>query len=466
MALNALLALLKPAPYLAELQDPVEVAKQYRYWRIRLVYSMYIGYIFYYFSRKSFTFITPFLCTSFGFEKTQIGILASILSIAYGISKFTSGILCDQSNPRYFMAIGLILTGILNILFGFSSSFVVFALVWGLNGWFQGWGWPPCAKLLTYWFSLKERGTWWSICTTSHTVGGFLIAYLAAYCGQQYGWRIAMCVPGILCVLVGFFLLNRLRDVPSSLGLPPVEKFKQESVDSVETRPPITESGSAETSLSVKRILFECVLNNKYVWVLSISYFFVYLIRSAVNDWGPLYLVETKGYTPFVAAGCISWFEVGGFFGVLLAGWGSDYCFQGRRVPMTVLSSIGLVISLIVFWSWMPEHFIAESCVVTLIGFFIFGPQTLIGLAAAELVDKKAVATSNGFAGCIANIGAASAGYPLMKVTELWGWEGFVVALIFCSVMIMLLLFPMWTAKTIPSTLALDVEPLKPVSDV
>lgn len=156
--LNYLSGLLKPAPCLVEIHDPGEIKSLYQYWRIRTFYSMYVGYVFYYFTRKSFSFITPFLCTDLGFDKADLGILASILSIAYGASKFTSGILCDRSNPRYFMALGLIMTGVLNILFGMCSSLFLFALIWGLNGWFQGWGWPPCAKLLTYWFNRKERG--------------------------------------------------------------------------------------------------------------------------------------------------------------------------------------------------------------------------------------------------------------------------------------------------------------------
>lgn len=438
--LGTSLNILRPAPHLPEIKDPEEVKTQYQYWRIRTFYSMYIGYVFYYFTRKSFTFITPFLCTDLNFSKTDIGILASILSIAYGVSKFTSGILCDRSNPRYFMAIGLMLTGVCNILFGFSSSLIALALMWGLNGWFQGWGWPPCAKLMTHWFSRTERGTWWSACTTSHTIGGFLIAYLAAYCAQQYGWRVAMFVPGILCIGVGFFLLNRLRDVPESLGLPAIEKFKGESTEKL----PIY---SDVKMLSVRRILFDQVFKNKYVWILSSSYFFVYFIRNAVNDWGPLYLVETKGYTPLVAAGCISWFEVGGFFGMLLAGWGSDHWFKGRRVPFTVLSAIGLSVSLFVFWSLIPEYFILQASLVGLIGFFVFGPQMLIGLAAAECVDKNAASTANGFAGCIANIGAAVAGYPLMKMTDLLGWQAFMMSLVCCAIAIIIILVPIWSVR-------------------
>lgn len=136
----ALLSFLKPAPYLDEIQDKNVVKQQYRYWRIRTFYAMYIGYALFYFTRKSFTFVMPALQSTLGMTKTELGLIASILSLSYGISKFLSGILGDKSNPRYLMAIGLILTGVFNILFGLSSTWWLFAIFWGLNGWFQGWG--------------------------------------------------------------------------------------------------------------------------------------------------------------------------------------------------------------------------------------------------------------------------------------------------------------------------------------
>lgn len=124
----ALLSFLKPAPYLDEIQDKNVVKRQYRYWRIRTFYAMYIGYALFYFTRKSFTFVMPALQSTLGMTKTELGMIASILSLSYGISKFLSGILGDKSNPRYLMAIGLILTGVFNILFGLSSTWWLFAI--------------------------------------------------------------------------------------------------------------------------------------------------------------------------------------------------------------------------------------------------------------------------------------------------------------------------------------------------
>ncbi|NGX39657.1 MAG: Membrane sensor protein UhpC [Chlamydiae bacterium] len=426
---------LKPAPPEKEITDENEVKQSYKYWRWRTFYGMYVGYVFYYFSRKSFTFAMPSLMNDLGFDKGDLGILASILSLSYGASKFLSGVLSDRANPRFFMSIGLICTGFLNILFGLSSSILFFAIFWGLNGYFQGYGWPPCARLLTHWYSQKERGTWWGFWNTSHSVGGALIPLVAALCAQFWGWRFAMYVPGVLCIIAGLFLLNRLRDTPQSLGLPPIEKFKNDYPEKKEEE---------ESGLSANQILFKHVLKNKFIWILALSYFFVYVIRIAINDWSALYLVESKGYSLLMAGGCVFWFEIGGIFGSLVAGWASDKIFGGKRGPINVLFSLGVIFALSAFWFSPAGLPILDSLLMFVIGFLIFGPQMLIGMVAAELAGKKAAGSATGFVGFVAYIGAATAGYPLGMICEGFGWQGFFFTIGLCGVLSVCLLLPLW----------------------
>lgn len=442
--------LFKPAPYAPEIQNPEEIKSNYKYWRMRIFYGMYVGYIFYYFTRKSFTFAMPALMQDLGLQISDLGILSSILSITYGISKFLSGVLADRSNPRFFMATGLILTGVFNICFGMSSSIFFFAVFWGLNGWFQGWGWPPCARLLTHWYSQKERGTWWGFWNTSHSVGGALIPLIAAFCAQAWGWRYAMYVPGITCIGIGLFIMNRLRDTPQSLGLPTIEKYKNDFPASIRGQ---------EQEISVKEILIKHVLTNKYIWILAISYFFVYVIRQAVNDFGALFLMKAKGYSMLAASGSVFWFEAGGICGSLAAGWASDKIFKGRRGPINVLFSLGVIFAIGGLFMVPQGMMVLDYALMFTIGFLIFGPQMLIGMAAAELSHKKAAGTATGFTGWWAYLGAATAGYPISKVCEKWGWYGFFVALGLCGVISVLLLLPLWKIKSNPKYTAVEPVP-------
>ncbi|MBN9286935.1 MAG: MFS transporter [Gammaproteobacteria bacterium 39-13] len=431
---------LKPAPYQPIVKNQTEIDGDYRYWRIRICYSIFLGYALFYFTRKSFTFAMPYMSADLGLSKGELGLLASILYISYGISKFISGVMSDRSNPRYFMATGLIITGILNILFGFSSTLWVFALFWGLNGWFQAWGWPACCKQLNYWFDQSERGLWYSICSTSHNLGGALIPLLAVFCAVNFGWRYAMFVPAVCSIIMGFILINRLRDVPRTLGLPTVEEFKNKIIEPSESQE------TKHSLLSVSEILFKQVLNNKYVWIFSISYFFVYVVRTAINDWTFFYLTEAKNMEDMLASSGVFWFEVGGFVGMIAAGWGSDYFWKGNRVPAMVVCSLGLIFALLGLKYVPADHVFLDMLLLALIGAFVFGPQMIVGLAAAEFVDKRAAATSNGFAGTLGYFGAAVAGYPVGKMIDAWGWHGFFIALLISSALILVMLLPLWSS--------------------
>lgn len=445
---NSILSYFKPAQSVVPIQNEEVVQESYHYWRLRVLYSMFFGYAFYYFTRKSFTFAIPGLIEELHFTKAQLGFLGSIFSIMYGLSKFTSGVLSDRSSPRYFMSLGLLLTGMVNICFGFSSSLIMFTIFWGLNGWFQGFGAPPCVRLLTQWYSHSERGSWWSIWSVSHNVGAFIIPWIVGLCLYYAGWRYAMFVPGIICIFASFFLLNRLRDNPQSLGLPPIEKFRNDYQD-------VLSNSSDQPECSSWQIFVDYILKNKYIWLLAIAYFFVYVVRTAVNDWTALFLLETKSYSQLGANGCVSLFEVGGFFGSLTAGWSSDKLFSAKRGPVNVIFAAGMILSIAAFWFIPPGYQLLDSIAMFFIGFCVFGPQMLVGVAAAELTHRRAVATSNGFVGCAAYIGSAVAGYPLGKITQDIGWEGFFLAVLICCIISMLVLLPMWgvTKKKLRSAL-------------
>jgi OPA family sugar phosphate sensor protein UhpC-like MFS transporter len=311
-----------------------------------------------------------------------------------------------------------------------------------LNGFFQGWGWPPCARSLCNWYSQNERGRWWAVWNTSHNVGGGLIPLIAAYCAQSWGWRYAMYVPGIIAILVGFFLMNRLRDSPKSMGLPNIEEYRNDNPD-VNAEVDLTE----KESTSKKDIIFKYVLKNKYIWILGVSYALVYFVRTAVNDWGTLYLTE-RGYSLVAASSCVSFFEIGGFFGSLVAGWGSDLIFSGKRGPMNVIFSFFSIFAIGALYISVGNMYVIHSLLFFLIGFFIFGPQMLIGMAAAELSHKEAAGASTGFVSLFAYLGAALSAYPVGKITQHYGWIGFFIMMAISLVVATLCLLPLWSAKT------------------
>ncbi|KAK8746730.1 hypothetical protein OTU49_017169, partial [Cherax quadricarinatus] len=161
-------------------EGKVGMARLVSYQRAVFV-AMFVGYACYTYNRKSVSYAIPTLLASGLINTSTIGIISSCQNIAYAISKFLGGILSDKMSARVLFAIGLAVSGGSTLLFSRTDNTVVWALLWFINGFAQGAGWPACAKLLKKWFSAENFGTWWSVLTASSNVSGTLSPLLAAY---------------------------------------------------------------------------------------------------------------------------------------------------------------------------------------------------------------------------------------------------------------------------------------------
>lgn len=121
--------------------------------------SLFIGYSFYYFTRKTFTFSIPSIVKELNLTKEnqhKLGIITSCYTITYGLSKFIGGFLGDRVSSRGLFASGLLLSALVNVAIGYYTSLWSLTVLWGVNGLVQGVGWPPCATLIKNWFRPQE----------------------------------------------------------------------------------------------------------------------------------------------------------------------------------------------------------------------------------------------------------------------------------------------------------------------
>jgi OPA family glycerol-3-phosphate transporter-like MFS transporter/OPA family sugar phosphate sensor protein UhpC-like MFS transporter len=407
----------EPAPAAQTiLQDPVEIKAQYRYWQRRILVTSIIGYAMYYFVRKNLSIAMPGLSADLGIGKGDLGLFLTLHGIIYGVSKFGNGFLGDRTNARTFMAAGLVLSAIVNICFGFSSAVITLGLLWMLNGWVQGMGFPPCARLMSHWFSPKELATNFSIWNTSHSIGAGLALVLCGYLAR-YDWRLCFFVPAGLAIVCALFLLVSLRDTPPSLGLPEVEGTAQ-----------------APSSQGHSSALVRQVFANPYIWLLGMASFCVYTIRSSVLDWGPTFLTEMKHIQLTHAGLMVAAFECSGVAGMLVSGWLTDRVFGGRGSRLCVFSMAMVAVSLLLFWKLPTSSFWLNTLLLCLTGFFLYGPQALVGIVVVNLATKRLAATAIGFTSLFSYASTVLSGWGLGTLVEKHGWNaGFACMLAFCG---------------------------------
>jgi len=127
--------------------------------------------------------------------------------------------------------------------------------------------------------------------------------------------------------------------------------------------------------------------------------------------------------------------------GMLFAGWVTDQIFTGKRAPFIMICSIVLACCLWIFWQVNISNKLLDFILIGLIGFFVYGPQMLIGLSVAEHVDKKVACSANGFVSWWGYIGAAVAGYPIGLLID-YSWNWYFIILLLCSVLSCIALIP------------------------
>ena len=106
-----------PAPHIARLSNEEALALYPRF-RWRVMESTFLGYGTFYLVRNNFSVVAKDMSNALHYDHAMIGNILAITAVSYGLGKFVMGTLSDRSNPRIFMACGLLLSAFCNFIFG------------------------------------------------------------------------------------------------------------------------------------------------------------------------------------------------------------------------------------------------------------------------------------------------------------------------------------------------------------
>src|SRR4051812_29320789 len=442
---RGLLAWFAPDPPASvRLSDPATIEHGFFRGRVSVLTWATLGYALFYFVRKNLSVAMPVLGAELGIGKDGLGLFITLHGIIYGLSKFANGFLGDRVNARKFMAIGLILSALTNVVFGFTSIAVIMGIVWMFNGWFQGMGFPPCARLMTHWFPPKRLATMMSLWNTSHSIGAFTVLVLCGYLVEHTSWRMCFFVPAALALACAVVMLLTLPDTPASVGLPDVEGTTKAAGDA---QPTDDVTDDVQSAAAFRSFVRTHVFGNKYIWIIAAANFFVYSVRYAILDWGPTFLSEAKGIKLSKAAWMVGGFELSGIVGMLLTGWITDKVFGGRGARTCMLSMVGCVGALLLLWRFPGESAWTYTGILCLGGFFVYGPQALVGISVANLATKRAAATAVGLTGIFGYASSVLSGWGLGLLVKNYGWDAGFMSMFFAGISGTILFALAWPAR-------------------
>ncbi len=261
------------------------------------------------------------------------------------------------------------------------------------------------------------------------------LASIVALSTNAGAWQWCFFLPALIALLGASGIFAFLRDTPKSVGLPELENTK-------------TSIENDDDPAAYKRFVREKVYRNRLIWILAIANFFVYIVRFSVLDWGPKFLTEARDMSYSYAGWTVAIFEIFGIIGMLVAGWATDRFFKGRAHRTCVFCMLGTAVFMTVFYLLPNDvHPLVLICVLAMAGFCIYGPQALIGIAAANQATKKAAATANGLTGIFGYLSVFVSGLGVGMLVDAFGWNYVFLGMIAIAVIGMLVFTLMWSAR-------------------
>lgn len=392
----------------------------YRSLRNRTFWGATAAYSLYYVCRMSLSVVKQPLIDEGVLSAGELGIIGSALLFVYAVGKFMNGFIADYCNIRRFMATGLLVSAIINLIMGvsgllhgtvgFSSVllFTEFSLLWGLNGWMQSMGAPPGIINLSRWFPMSKRGTYYGIFSASPYIGEFLAFIIVGMVVGSLGWQYGFIFSAAGGLIGTAIILLSVSDTPESKGLPSVQTLSGEAPRKEDTMP----------TAQVQKY----VLRHPGIWIIAASSAFIYISKYAVAGWGVLFLQKAKGFSLENATQIIAFSAALGVAGTVMAGWLSDKVFKGNRTRPAFLSGLLGLISISLFLL-TGGGYMLNVLYVSLFSLAVGVLYCIVaGLMAVDIVPRKATGAALGIVGISSYVAAGiqdiASGYLIQGNTD------------------------------------------------
>ena len=415
MGLYSFYRISKPS---ADTVAPEKVDETYKILRRRTFWGATIAYSLYYVCRMSLSVVKQPLIDEGVLTAGELGLIGSALLFVYAVGKFMNGFIADYCNVRRFMATGLFISALVNLLMGVLGLmkgpaalpsvliFMSFAVLWGINGWVQSMGSPPGVISLSRWFPQSKRGTYYSMFSSSPYIGEFLSFIITGVVVGALGWEYGFVVAALAGVVGSLIILFFVSDTPESKGLPSVQTLAGEQMTKQDKMP--------------TKELQKLIVRHPGIWVIAISSAFIYITKYAIAGWGVLFLQKARGFSLEDATQVIAFSAAFGVLGTVLAGWLSDRIFKSDRVKPAILSGVLSMLALILFL-FVGGGYVLNIFYVSLFSLSVGVLYCIVaGLMAVDIVPRKATGAALGVVGISSYVAAG-----LQDITSGYLIQGF-----------------------------------------
>ncbi len=350
--------------------------------------------------------------------------------IIYAASLFFSGPLIDRVGGKKGMIVGCLGSALANIGMGWILYLHMYGsqinLVAGLtvlymaNMFFQSFGAISTIKVKSYWFHVRERGTFGAIFGTLISLGVYFafdwtaaIADAASLKGPPGAFRdflssafalqnatvssfwLVFYIPaGILLI---FALLNMvfIKDTPDDAGFGYFETHDA--------------SHGSTKGFDSWWATIRAVLTNRILLLIGVIEFCSGVLRDGTLKWYQLFAKNNPNFAvPNISHNWGLWSAVTGILGAFLAGYFSDRFFHSRRAPVAAAGQAIMAIAVVIMYFSITGSAMGLGVGALMIMLASIAVHSILsGTATADFGGRKGAATATGIVDGFSKIGTS-----------------------------------------------------------
>lgn len=383
-----------------------------------------ITYIVALFGRMSYSSVMADLITVEGFTKSQAGLVGTALFATYGACQIFSGFLGDRHDPKKMIALGVGVSGVLNICMGLVNTLPAMLALWTVNGIFQSFIWSPVARIFGELMPPAYRK---GACANSAIAFPLatILMYLAASLLLQFSsWRAVFILSGLamlLCTAVWWNRMNYFQHMTAKHG--PVESITLNASESAA-------SGN----------LFRVLLLSGVIFAIFGS-LAGGLLRDGIQSWVPTFMTERFGLSTALSVAlaiALPVVNIAGVFGVK--------ALAARRIRNEMRGAAGFFAACIVCLALLIPASSSSAALslflMTAASTCMVGSNTMfMNFMPVHFGTIGKVSSITGVLNCASYVGSAISSYGIGHVAEYFGWNAAILVWLGFSVVAMLLAY-------------------------
>ena len=361
--------------------------------------------------------------------KSQTGLISAVFYMVYGPLQIVGGIIADRYNPENLIKLGLISSGVLNVILFFFHDYVTMLVLWAANGFAQFAIWPAIFKIISSQLAPADRkGAVYYI--TFASIGGLLLSYLTAAVIPR--WEYNFLVSGMVLLVLAFFWVAECHSVDRFMV---VDQPLQISRDQI----------------PANHISTSAILGKSGFYILVLFYFFRTVVDQSIKAFSPTMFTELyEGVQPSYA----------NLLNMLIIGFtmlGSIFIrklyprvIRNEVIGMLVLSALTLPFCLLLNFIGIIDLSISVIgiCIVACL---LNGIAIMNSFQNMSYSRFEKSATAAGIINGAASIGIVVTSYGVALVSDQFGWKAVMalwLSLMVLCVLLVAVVIPIWKRFT------------------